>query len=88
MPYTRTRRPQHETSSSKRARWGSHKPAVSLVHRVKSSLPVRLITVLLVGEHFRVESDATQVIIYRHNSTLDRVSLTPIESVVAGKVSN
>jgi hypothetical protein len=55
---------------------------------VKSSLPVRLITVLLVGEHFRVESDATPVIIYRHNSNLDRVRLTPIESVVAGKVSN
>jgi heparinase II/III-like protein len=68
--------------------YGELKPAVSLVYRVKSSLPVRLITVLLVGPQFRLESNATQISIYQSASELDRISLSPVESVGAREGSN
>lgn len=68
--------------------YGELKPAVSLVYRVKSSLPMRLITVLLVGQHFRLESNGAQISIYQAASELDRISLSPIESVVAREGSN
>lgn len=65
--------------------YGELQPAVSLVYRVKLSLPVRLITVLLAGEHLRLESNAKQISIYESASELDRESLSPVESVVAAR---
>lgn len=47
--------------------YGELKPAVSLVYRVKSSLPVRLITLLKVGQHPRRECISKQEVISRTN---------------------
>jgi hypothetical protein len=84
---------QQEQSDTRTLGWisptyGELQPAVSLVYRVKSSLPVRLITLLLVGQHLRLESNAEQISVYESASELDRVSLSPVESVVAREGSN
>lgn len=47
--------------------YGELKPAVSLVYRVKSSLPVRLITLLKVRQHPRRECKSKQEVISRTN---------------------
>ena len=67
--------------------YGELRPSIALVYRLTSQLPVRLITVLFVGDHFRLESDSLQAIIYRDNSELDRVGLAPVESHLAGERS-
>ena len=61
--------------------YGELQPAVSILHRVKSKLPVRFVTIVLVGENLRLESNSGEIIVYCENSELDRVSRATIESV-------
>ena len=57
--------------------YGELRPAVSLVYRTKARLPVRLATVLLAGEKFRVVQNGDQILVCEEQSELYQLSLTP-----------
>jgi hypothetical protein len=57
--------------------YGELRPAVSIVYRTRAKLPVRFITVVLVGPALRLESDADHVTISRGTAELHHVSLRP-----------
>jgi hypothetical protein len=57
--------------------YGELCPAVSLVYHVRTKLPVRLTTVLLVGDDLRLESNSGEAVVLRDNVELARVSVAP-----------
>jgi hypothetical protein len=55
--------------------YGELAPAVSLVYRVRQSLPTRLITVTLAGEGFRTEAHKDAVTIWQNGARIHEVGL-------------
>jgi hypothetical protein len=55
--------------------YGDLRPAVSLVYKTRSRLPVRFATVVLTDERCELESEAGQLVILRNESEVHRVNL-------------
>jgi hypothetical protein len=62
--------------------------AVSLLHHARTRLPLRFVTVVLADEQCRIESENGQLVIWRRESELYRVTLSAGGSVAQGMVAS
>jgi hypothetical protein len=57
--------------------YGERCPAISLVHRVRAPLPVRIVTTMLAGEGLHLQQCDDQLVLSRDGSKIYQVSLAP-----------
>jgi hypothetical protein len=63
--------------------YGERCPAISLLYRVQAPLPVRIVTVILVGEELQLRQSDSHLFLSRNASQLYQVSLAPERDVSA-----
>jgi hypothetical protein len=59
--------------------YGELHPAISLLYSVQAAVPVRIVTIVLVGEEFEVQQSDNTVALYRNSSQVYQVSLSPTQ---------
>jgi len=60
--------------------YGERCPAISLLHRVRAPLPVRIVTAILAGESLQLEQRDRELVWSRDGSRIHQMSLAPQQS--------
>jgi len=64
--------------------YGERCPAISLLYGVQGPLPVRIVTVMLVGDALQLQQSDSQLVLSRDASQTYRVSLAPVQTEGSG----